>query len=104
MKMPSEAGLRERATTMLHRVVRLSRFDLVRAPRPPDLAPYREIYGPEAVRERRFYNIGAGSFRHPAWTSVDYPSEWYRDHGFQFQLVWDLSSGTPLAVPTGTAE
>ena len=36
------------------------------------LESYVERYGEEAVRERRFYNIGAGDiWHHPAWTAMD---------------------------------
>ncbi len=42
-----------------------------------DLEMYNRLYGEEAVKERRFYNIGASFFRHEAWTNIDKESEWY---------------------------
>lgn len=34
-------------------------------------------YPPAAVREKRFYNVGAGGFYHPTWTNIDYESSHY---------------------------
>lgn len=36
-----------------------------------DLDIYQEIYHEKVIKSRRFFNIGAGSFRHPAWTNLD---------------------------------
>ncbi len=97
---------------MIHRlqqkvrgIVNALGFDVRRAPKSNDIADYIDLFGADLVRERRFYNIGAGSFRHPAWTNVDHSSEWYRDaqtgQGF---LEWDLMDSSPLPVDDGTAE
>lgn len=70
-----------------------------------DIDLYHRIYGKKAVENRRFYNIGAGSFRHPAWTNVDHTSEWYRvvqEKGID--IDWDLLSLTPLPVQDNSAE
>jgi hypothetical protein len=45
-----------------------------------DLGLYKKIYGTRDVMEKRFYNIGAGLFRHSAWTNVDYYSDWYKEN------------------------
>ena len=42
-----------------------------------DLLIYEQCYNKDSIDNRRFYNIGAGSFYHPYWTNVDYYSEWY---------------------------
>ena len=36
-----------------------------------DLDLYRRLYSADSVDRKRFYNVGAGGFRHPAWTNVD---------------------------------
>ena len=70
-----------------------------------DIDLYHRIYRKKAVENRRFYNIGAGSFSHPAWTNVDHASEWYRvvqEKGID--IDWDLLSLTPLPVQDDSAE
>ncbi len=70
----------------------------------PSEAPLYDGYPQESLEKRRFYNVGAGGFYHRYWTNVDYDSEWYRgrhDHPF---LKYDLTSGEPLPIETGTAE
>jgi predicted SAM-dependent methyltransferase len=58
---------------------------------------YIEIFGEEAVRERRFYNLGAeASFKHPAWTVINLPSEHYGDD--YMDISWDLMSREPLPI------
>lgn len=70
-----------------------------------DLDTYRRLYGKDSVENRRFYNIGAGSFRHPAWTNVDHESEWYAEHQRSgVDISWDLMSESPLALEAGVAE
>lgn len=69
------------------------------------LETYTRLYGEEAVKNRRFYNFGAGGFRHDAWTRVDNPSDNYR-HNFVDTtdlIAHDLDSGKPLPIDTSTA-
>lgn len=69
-----------------------------------DVCLYYELYNKESVEDRKFYNIGAGGFRHLAWTNVDHESEWYKDSlGTDF-IDWDLLSLTPLPVESDSAE
>ena len=69
----------------------------------PDL--YCKLYGVDAVEKRRFYNIGAGNFRHPAWTNVDHKSDWYKkSQGKSVGINWDLLSLTPIEVQSNSAE
>lgn len=68
---------------------------------------YTRLYGEESTRNRRFYNIGAGAFRHDAWTNVDKPSDHY-------QFFWkdnnpslvphDMESMEELPIPSNSAE
>ena len=70
-----------------------------------DLELYREIYGEEAVRENRFYNIGAGGFIHPAWRNVDKLSEWYAGVQDRDEVIdWDIMALQPLPIPDNSAE
>lgn len=79
----------------------------VRKKRPIDfgLGVYRSVYARESVEGRRFYNIGAGSFRHPAWTNVDHPSAWYQvAQSGGLDLAWDALAIEPLPIESDVAE
>jgi len=45
-----------------------------------DIDIYYKLFPKKSVDERRFYNIGAGDFSHPAWTNVDKLSDWYKQN------------------------
>lgn len=66
--------------------------------------PLYDGYHPESVAERRFYNVGAGSFYHQYWTNVDYESDWYRNRHKHPFIKYDLTSAEPLPIKTGSAE
>lgn len=79
----------------------------VRRKQPPtsDLPVYEQLYSRESIANRRFYNVGAGSFRHPAWTNVDHPSAWYQDSQTGgLDLAWDALAIEPLPIESGVAE
>lgn len=66
---------------------------------------YPELYSEEVLARKPFYNIGAGNFRHPYWTIVDKPSDWYaRVQDDQKLLEYDLLSFEPLPIESNTAE
>ncbi len=71
-----------------------------------DLELYYSLYGKTAVREKRFYNIGSGGFRHPAWTNVDHASQHYRSvqktAGIDIDI--DLLTDDPIPVDDEMAE
>jgi predicted SAM-dependent methyltransferase len=68
-----------------------------------DAATYATF--PEAsLIERRFYNIGAGAFRHPYWTNIDYATEHYRQVQKSNFLHYDLMALEPLPLPSNSAE
>ncbi|MFZ2157236.1 MAG: methyltransferase domain-containing protein [Bradyrhizobium sp.] len=70
-----------------------------------DRARYRALYSEDALKNRRFYNIGAGLFSHPFWTNVDFPSEHYGAAQAQQSFIpHDLMSLKPLPIETGSAE
>ncbi len=68
-----------------------------------DAQAYAEV--PREKLERRpFYNFGAGGFRHPFWTNVDMPSDWYGAMDDGSTIPFDLESLQTLPIQTGTAE
>ncbi len=66
-----------------------------------DLDMYAEDYGEEAVKKKLFYNLGSGVFRHPAWTNVDIPGEWYDG---TIDIAQDFEELEPLPIEHETAE
>ncbi|MGB8703273.1 MAG: hypothetical protein WCD18_27975 [Thermosynechococcaceae cyanobacterium] len=71
-----------------------------------NLLLYNKYFSEESIKLRRFYNVGAGSFRHFAWTNIDKLTDWYKSvqKGDNFVIDHDLSSLEKLPVETGTAE
>ena len=86
----------------IRKAINTTGYDICRAPKKEnirDIDLYYRIWGKEAVESRRFLNIGAGSFRHPAWTNVEHQSEWYKDIlGDSVGIDWDLLSLTRIPV------
>ena len=72
----------------------------------PDIKTYLELYSEDSIKNKRFYNIGAGGFSHPFWTNVDYDSEWYEANSAKtiMGIQYDLFSLEPLPVETNSAE
>ncbi len=71
-----------------------------------NLDMYRRLYSKESLLEKRFYNIGAGSFSHSCWTNVDNVSEWYK-HNTDKTLKginYDLFSLQALPIESNSAE
>ncbi len=90
----------------IKRVLRHFGYDLKRSSlsRSKQLQLYTELFGVDAVKGRRFYNIGAGDFRHAYWTNVDHPSAWYSPHQARnIHVPWDISSLQPFAVEDQSA-
>lgn len=82
-------------------------YDIRRSLSRDNISLYYTRYGKEAVENRRFYNIGAGSFRHPVWTNVDHKSDWYsnaQSRSIGIGIDWDLLSLTPIPVQDNSAE
>ena len=66
---------------------------------------YWNTFSQESISEKRFFNIGAGSFRHPFWTNVDLENEWYRDVQKEgVSINHDLFSLEKIPVKDNTAE
>lgn len=61
-------------------------------------------YPPPSLVKRRFYNIGAGSFRHPYWTNIDYATEHYDKVQSSPFLNYNLMELKPLPIEDNVAE
>lgn len=81
--------------------VQVSRID-----KRTDVDHYLRLYGAEAVKNKIFYNVGAGSFYHPCWTNIDSQSEWYVkfNKGDAPLVNYDLFSIEPIEVNSDTAQ
>ncbi|MFL9826130.1 class I SAM-dependent methyltransferase [Rhodoplanes sp. SY1] len=66
---------------------------------------YHRQYSVDAIENRRFYNIGSGTFSHKYWTNIDLASDWYagQQQGTTF-INYDLFSYGPIPVEDGKAE
>lgn len=66
---------------------------------------YEELFDKDSLDHRRLYNIGAGGFRHWAWTNIDKCSDWYASQQDEQAVIdYDLMTLSPLPVETETAE
>lgn len=80
----------------------LGKFDVkLKRIKTNDLNLYHEIYSKDDIQNKRFYNVGAGLFNHPAWTNIDYYSEWYNDNFIHINL--NLLECPPFPVESDSA-
>lgn len=72
----------------------------------PDVEVYKTLYSKDTIKNKRFYNIGAGGFSHTYWTNVDFDSEWYVKNRLNTLkgIQYDLISLGPLPINTDSAE
>jgi len=66
--------------------------------------PVYDDYPSESLNNKRFYNIGAGSFRHPNWTNVDFQTEHYKKVQTSGMINYNLMELAPLPIESGLAE
>jgi predicted SAM-dependent methyltransferase len=64
---------------------------------------YQALYHTSTLEKKPFYNVGAGSFRHPYWTNLDYQSEWYKSVQNDF-IQFNLMAKESLPIETNSAE
>ncbi|MCK4359263.1 MAG: methyltransferase domain-containing protein [Candidatus Cloacimonetes bacterium] len=86
--------------TMIRKLINSIGYDINRIPK-DEIDLYYKLYGKENVKNRRFYNIGTGSFRHSAWTNVDDKSN---EHKNSNGIEWDLMSLAPIPLEDNCAE
>jgi len=69
------------------------------------LETYKKYFPEDSIKYRRFYNLGAGKFRHPYWTNIDKTSDWYKNiqekEGF---IDYDFFSMEKLPIDSNSAE
>jgi len=63
-----------------------------------------DSFSPESLRNKRFYNIGAGLFGHRYWTNIDYETPHYRSVQKHPFVHYDLLELKPLPIEDNVAE
>jgi hypothetical protein len=72
---------------MINRIINLLRVRIEKLkPVNYNLELYEKLYILNDLRNKRFYNIGAGNFRHPYWTNIDYHSDWYKTNPIDINI------------------
>ena len=89
----------------IQKIVNTTGYEIHKVNHGLDLSLYLEIYGEKAVKNKRFYNIGSGSFSHPAWTNIDLPSKWYEgQQANNIDIELDLMSLKAIPIDNNIAE
>jgi SAM-dependent methyltransferase len=92
---------------VIRSIVKRLGFDIKRIGRVGQLITLHDYdeFSEESLKRKRFFNIGAGRFRHPYWTNVDFATDHYADAqvGSRF-LQYDLMALRPLPIEDGVAE
>lgn len=67
---------------------------------------YAKYYNKDSIKNKKFYNIGAGGFNHPYWTNIDYESDWYSHYRENNRkgIQYDLLSLKPIPIDANSAE
>jgi len=69
------------------------------------LHTYNKYYPEESIKSKRFYNLGAGRFRHQYWTNIDKLSGWYNNVQEQKNVIdYDFFSKEKLPLDSASAE
>lgn len=65
---------------------------------------YKRLYDAATLAKKPFYNIGAGKFRHPYWTNLDFTADNYahmqKDGGY---ISYNIAEKKPLPIADGAA-
>lgn len=92
---------------VIKKVFSIAGLDIQRKPvKNENINIYRALFGNESVDNKRFYNIGAGAFKHSCWTNIDHISQWYKDNTANTEngINYDLFSLKPFPVKSNSAE
>ena len=95
---------------MIRKMINLIGYDVHKLKSKSDIVVdtdlYLKVYGNHSVKNKRFFNIGAGAFSHPCWTNIDYESDWYRAERSKTSktILYDLFSLEPIPVESNSAE
>jgi SAM-dependent methyltransferase len=69
------------------------------------LESYSRHFPKKSLEEKRFYNIGAGTFRHQYWTNLDLSSDWYAPDQIGSGMIdFDLFSLEKFPIEDSSAE
>ncbi len=68
-----------------------------------DLNIYYKLFGEDVVKNKMFFNIGAGSFKHPAWINVNYDSDSYKSDKDNIDINFDLMKIRPMPIKSDSA-
>ena len=90
--------------TAVKSAFRAARIHISAAPGHYGKEMYEALFPVASVQRKAFYNFGAGKWRHPYWTNVDYHSDFYNNKSELIDIHWDIASLKPVPVETGTAE
>lgn len=96
-------------TKSIRKVINSFGIDVVRLNPKKNLQLY-ESYPLESLREKRFYNIGSGPFKHPYWTNIDYVdekhlTEWSkRNKSCHIDINFNLMDKQPFLLEDSCAE
>lgn len=61
-------------------------------------------YSSESIENKRFYNVGAGSFSHRHWTNIDYATEHYAQYQTQPFINHNLMALQDFPIESETAQ
>jgi hypothetical protein len=94
--------LKQKILKYVRKIANKAGVDIVGYEDPYRLHLYENLFDAATLARKPFYNIGAGAFQHPYWTSVDYDSDWY---GKNRNIVhYDLLASEPLPIKDGAAK
>ena len=67
---------------------------------------YLRWFPQESLNSKRFYNFGAGGFKHRFWTNVDYFSDWYKKYekNISSGIHYDMLSMKPVEINDSSTE
>src|ERR1700730_7931242 len=68
----------------------------------PDV--YRNLFPEYSLATKAFVNIGAGDWRHPLWTNVDYFNKYYSYNAKLIDINWDIALLTRLVLKDESVE
>lgn len=88
--------------TFIDQLLQHLNLKLVRQVKVPEV--YYDTYPIESLEQKRFYNIGAGSFKHPLWSNIDYSSDHYKSMQNEGFIHYNLMDMVPLPIETDSAE
>lgn len=65
---------------------------------------YQVLYLKDSLDNKRFYNIGAGSFYHQYWTNIDYATDYYSQYQKSGFINHNLMTLSEIPVEANIAE